>query len=185
MHTTKKTVAAAALAAGVMMTGTAYAQKVDVTGPKGVKSSDATLQMRGDRQARAQVRAQNRAWNNLRAQNRAWNNRGWHGQHAGWSHPFGWPGAAVAGAGYAAGTVAGAALGTAGNIVGAPFGYNTYAYAPNGYGAFAASGYGYVPEYDSAGYQITPGTVGVDPVGPINGAPANPCSLNLAQLNRC
>jgi hypothetical protein len=175
MRTTKKTVAAAALAAGVMMTGTAYAQQVDVTGPKGMKSSDATLQMRGDRNARAQVRAQNRALNQ----------RGWRRHHAGWSHPFGWPGAAVAGAGYAAGTIAGAALGTAGNIVGAPFGYNSYAYAPNGYGAFASTRYGFAPEYDSAGYQITPGTIGIDPTGPINGAPANPCSLNLAQLNRC
>jgi hypothetical protein len=34
MRTTKKTVAAAALAAGVMMTGSAYAQKADVSGSK-------------------------------------------------------------------------------------------------------------------------------------------------------
>jgi hypothetical protein len=149
-----------------------------------MKSSDASLQMRGDRQARAHARAQQRAWNN----------RGWHGRHAGWQHPFGWPGAAVAGAGLAAGTVAGAAVGTAGNIVGAPFGYNSYAhgpgaygsyaYAPDGYGAFASTRYGYAPEYDSAGVAISPGAIGVDP-GPISGAPANPCSLNLAQLNRC
>jgi hypothetical protein len=133
--------------------------------------------MRGDRQTRVHVRAQQRAWNNGQ----------WHAPHAGWSHPFGWPGAAVAGAGYVAGTVAGAALGTGGNIVGAPFGYNSYAYAPNGvngFGAYVSSGYGFAPEYDSAGVAISPGAIGVDP-GPISGAPANPCSLNLAQLNRC
>jgi hypothetical protein len=160
MRTTKKTVAAAALAAGVMMTGTVYAQQVDVRGPKGMKSSDATLQMRGDRNARAQVRAQNRALNQ----------RGWRGHHAGWSHPFGWPGAA-AGAGFAAGTVIGGAANTAGAIVGAPFG--AYAYDRSGFYANAQLPHGY-PEYDSGGNAIF-----------FTGPNDMPCSLNLKQLNRC
>jgi hypothetical protein len=148
MRTTKKTVTAAALAAGVMMTGTAYAQSAssDIAGPKGLRTSDATLQMRGDRHARAHVRAQQRAWNN----------RGWHGRHAGWSHPFGWPGAAVAGAGYAAGSIVGGTLGAAGAVAGAPF--DNYAYDRNAFNAYA--GFGFVNpyfkrdclgDYDSAG----------------------------------
>jgi hypothetical protein len=150
MRTTKKTVAAAALAAGVMMTGTAYAQKAGVSGSKGLRASDTTLQMRGDRQARAQVRANNRAWHH----NRAWHdNRAWHrgGYHAGWQHPFGWPGAAVAGAGYAAGSIVGGTLGAAGAVVGAPFhGYDSYAYAGDGF-AYNGNRRDCLGDYDSAG----------------------------------
>jgi hypothetical protein len=89
----------------------------------------------------------------------------------------------VTGAGVAAGTIVGGAVGTAANIATSPF--RAFAYAPDGYGAYADARYGApYPEYDSAGVAISPGAVGIDP-GPISGAPANPCSLNLAQLNRC
>jgi hypothetical protein len=159
MRTTKKTVAAAALAAGVMMTGAAYAQTAssDIAGPKGLRTSEATLQMRGDRHARAQERGWNRD-RHARAQERGWNNggwhaynRGWHGRHAGWQHPFGWPGAAAAGAGYAAGSIVGGTLGAAGAVVGAPFdGYESYAYAGDGF-AYHGNRRDCLGDYDSAG----------------------------------
>lgn len=148
MHKSKKTVVAAILAAG-LMTGTAYAQQT-VTGQKGMKASQATPQMRSDRQARAQVRTNNRAWHH----NRAWHdNRAWHrgGYHAGWQHPFGWPGAAAAGAGYAAGSILGGTLGAAGAVVGAPFGaYDSYAYAGDGFG-YHGGRRDCLGDYDSAG----------------------------------
>jgi hypothetical protein len=154
MRNSKKTVAAAVLAAGVMMTGSAYAQQsTDIAGPKALKTSDSKMQVRANKQTRAQLRAQN---------------RGWHAQH-----PFGWPGAAAAGAGFAAGTVIGGAAHTTGAVLGAPFG--SYAYDRSGFYANAREPFGTYPEYDSDGNAIF-----LD--GPHDGMP---CSLNLKQLNRC
>jgi hypothetical protein len=67
--------------------------------------------------------------------------------HAQQVNPFGWPGAAVAGAGHAAGSIVGGTLGATGAFVGAPF--NSYAYQRNGYDAFASGRYGAYPEYNS------------------------------------
>jgi len=158
MYKSNKTVVAAILAAG-LMTGTAYAQQgVNEVGEiKAMKASDST-QVRTKKQARVQARAQTHDWQA----------RGWNG------HPFGWPGAAAAGAGYAAGTVIGGATNTAGAIVGAPFG--AYAYDRSGFHANAPipyGPYGAYPEYDSGGNAIFPGPNDM------------PCSLNLKQLNRC
>jgi hypothetical protein len=156
MHNIKKTAVALAIVLAGATSLSAETLRSNLAGVRAAGSSDMTdISARGSRKAVRAHRDQRQAWH---------------------------PGAA---AGFAAGTVVGGAAG----LAFAPFGhdpYGSYAQSPQfTYGSRIVDGYpGYPVGYDSGGNAIFASELGHHP-GPFSGAPANPCSLNLRELERC